>query len=98
MDLLAEVRAGRLREAAFPCVDGPLAGAATMRPTEVIVYFVGGCTYAEAREVAKLNAAAASAAGGAGGMRIILGSSHVLSSDAFLRHLAECVPGSGRAK
>ena len=42
---------GKLKEAAFPFVERPYHD----KPQDIIVFIVGGCTYAEARAVAQFN-------------------------------------------
>jgi vacuolar protein sorting-associated protein 45 len=68
------------------CVQDEAAGwAAAYRarlPTEAIVFIVGGSTYEEAKAVAEWNAA-----GPRAGLRVLLGGSDVLNSDALLAAL-----------
>ncbi|KAK9470886.1 Sec1-like protein [Dipodascopsis tothii] len=76
---LSALLKGRLREAAYPFLES---GAATRdKPQDIIVYFVGGATYAEARLVAKINE-------GTPGVRIVLGGTTVHSSTSFMDDLA----------
>lgn len=58
-------------------------------PPAAIVFILGGSTYEEAKAVAEWNARQ-----GPGGMRVLLGGSAILNSDAFLAALGA---GSGSA-
>ncbi|KAJ1408551.1 Sec1-like protein, partial [Ochromonadaceae sp. CCMP2298] len=53
LDALAK---GRIKDATFPPLI-PGGGAPTARPSEVVVFMVGGATYEEATKVAEFNAA-----------------------------------------
>jgi vacuolar protein sorting-associated protein 45 len=60
-------------------------------PSEAIVFVVGGSTYEEAKAVAEWNSR-----GPQSGMRVLLGGSEVLNSDAFLAALgAAAAAGAG---
>ena len=74
LDLLAK---GKLREAQFPSVTGGGGG----RPSTVIVFMVGGATYAEAAKVAEFNA------GNDAGMHVLLGGTSMQNSKSFLGEL-----------
>jgi vacuolar protein sorting-associated protein 45 len=70
IDLLLK---GRLKDTTHPFVDGtavPQTGVNRERPQDIIVFFVGGTTYEEARYVAQLNASTP-------GVRIVLGGTTV---------------------
>jgi vacuolar protein sorting-associated protein 45 len=86
--VLQDLVKGRLRESAFPFVDGSVggggaaagtAGAAVARdkPQDVVVFVVGGATFEEARLVAGVNA-------GTPGVRIVLAATGAVNSEAFL--------------
>jgi hypothetical protein len=64
---------GRLKDTTHPYVDGtsvPPTGTSRDRPQDIIVFFIGGATYEEARYVAQLNASTP-------GVRIVLGGTTV---------------------
>ena len=69
---------GKLKDALFPFVDG----FSRERPQEIIVFIVGGTTYAEARAVATLNSTIP-------GVRIVLGGTTIHNSKTFLREIEE---------
>jgi hypothetical protein len=54
------------------------------RPQDVIVFIIGGCTYAEARAINQLN----SATGASGGLRIVLGGTTIHNSKSFLTEIS----------
>jgi vacuolar protein sorting-associated protein 45 len=62
-------------------------------PTEAIVFIVGGSTYEEAKAAAEWNSRGP---GGSpqSGMRVLLGGSSVLNSDAFLKALGAAAAGN----
>jgi hypothetical protein len=70
--LLEEVKKGSLKEPHYPFTDKPVAGP----PSDLFVFFVGGCTYAEARVVNEFNLANP-------GMRVVLGGTAVHNFDTF---------------
>lgn len=77
--ILDTIAKGKVKDAAFP----PLttnAGAVGARPSEVLVFIVGGATFEEATKVAEFNAANPS-------MRVILGGSCVHNSTSFLKEI-----------
>jgi len=76
---LNELAKGKIKDSVFP----PLAAgtsAATAKPSEVIVFIVGGATYEEATKVAEFNAANPS-------MKVLLGGSCVHNSTSFLKEI-----------
>mmetsp|Transcript_14787 Transcript_14787/g.22098 ORF Transcript_14787/g.22098 Transcript_14787/m.22098 type:complete len:586 (+) Transcript_14787:26-1783(+) len=75
-NLLEELFKGRLSEQNYPAIGGN--STANQKPREVIVFFVGGTTYEEARTVAKINREHP-------GVTVILGGSTVHNSKSFLK-------------
>jgi hypothetical protein len=85
--VLQDLVKGRLREAAFPFVDGSVGGGghhpagtpavARDKPQDVVVFIVGGATFEEARLVAGVNA-------GTPGVRIVLAATGAVNSEGFL--------------
>jgi len=73
---LEQLAKGKLKEAAFPFVERPYHD----KPQDVIVFMVGGCTYAESRVVAQFNENNPT-------MRVILGGSAVHNSESFLEEM-----------
>jgi hypothetical protein len=72
IDLLLK---GRLKDTTHPYVDGAASAPGSInrerdRPQDIIIFFVGGTTYEEARYVAQLNASTP-------GVRIVLGGTTV---------------------
>jgi hypothetical protein len=93
--VLQDLVKGRLREAAFPFVDGSVGGGgggggaagvavARDKPQDVIVFVVGGATFEEARLVAGVNA-------GTPGVRIVLAATGAVNSTAFLADVEAAV-------
>ena len=72
-DVLTQVKKGKLSEGDYPYEGASGSGA----PTTVIVFYVGGTTYEEAHVVSQWNEE--------GSMQVVLGGTHVLNSDMFLR-------------
>ncbi|XP_078431252.1 vacuolar protein sorting 45 [Wolffia australiana] len=70
---------GRLRDADYPFVGNHFQQG---RPSDVVIFVIGGTTYEEARSVAMHNAANT-------GTRFILGGSVILNSDRFVKDLEE---------
>ena len=69
-DILDTLAKGKLHDASFP-----FAGSSTPeKPQDVIVFIVGGATYAEAYTVAQFNKTNQ-------GMRVILGSNYIINSE-----------------
>jgi vacuolar protein sorting-associated protein 45 len=77
LDALAK---GKLKDSAFPPLTTAGGAAPTARPSEVLVFIVGGATFEEAMKVAEFNAANP-------GMRVILGGSCVHNSTSFLKEI-----------
>ncbi|ORZ40988.1 Sec1-like protein [Catenaria anguillulae PL171] len=72
---------GKLKESAFPYVDGQQqAGRRGSRVNDVIVFVIGGTTYEEARFVNQLASAT-------NGLRIVLGGHTVHNSQSFLKQV-----------
>ena len=69
---------GKLNEKHFPAVGKDVGG----RPTEVLVFVVGGATFEEATAVTTFNSANP-------GMRVILGCSCIHNSTSFTKELAK---------
>ncbi|KAK9481318.1 Sec1-like protein [Lipomyces japonicus] len=72
---LASIVKGRLRDNLYPFIEG--GGSSRDRPSDIIVFFVGGVTYEEAKLVAQINASTP-------GLRIVLGGTAVHNSKSFL--------------
>lgn len=94
--VLQDLLKGKLRETSHPFVEG--GGATRDKPQDVVVFIVGGATYEEARLVAQINS-------GTQGVRVVLGGTSVLNSEAFLDEVEEAVdawpdaaPGSAAAR
>ncbi|KAI0690453.1 Sec1-like protein [Cerioporus squamosus] len=76
---------GRLRDTTHPFLDGAGPNAGLQRPGDVIIFMIGGTTYAEARVVALLNQEATSGGpSAAAGTRLLLGGTCVHNSSSFL--------------
>ncbi|KAI0632402.1 Sec1-like protein [Trametes polyzona] len=76
---------GRLRDTTHPFLDGAGPNAGLQRPGDVIVFMIGGTTYAEARVVALLNQESASGGpSAAAGTRLLLGGTCIHNSSSFL--------------
>lgn len=74
---------GKLREQQYPFIEG---GSTTKdKPQDIIVFMVGGVTYEEAKMVAGINA------GGAPGLRIVLGGTTVHNATTFLEEVEDAV-------
>ncbi|CDO69996.1 hypothetical protein BN946_scf184973.g6 [Trametes cinnabarina] len=78
---------GRLKEATHPFLDGAGPNAGLQRPGDVIIFMVGGTTYAEARVVALLNQESSFGNSAASGTRLLLGGTCVHNSSSFLEML-----------
>ena len=72
-DVLAQVKKNKLSEADYPYEGASGVGA----PNVVIVFYVGGTTYVEGHCVTEWNKE--------GSMNVVLGGTHVLNSDMFMR-------------
>ncbi|KAI0036532.1 Sec1-like protein [Vararia minispora EC-137] len=73
---------GRLKEASYPFLESPGPNASLQRPQDVIIFMIGGTTYAETRAVSLFNQDASQ--NGASGARLLLGGSCVHNSSSFL--------------
>ncbi|KAI9199556.1 Sec1-like protein [Polychytrium aggregatum] len=69
VETIESVIKGKTKEGAYPFVDGGTRD----KPQDIIVFIVGGATYAEAREVSKINASNP-------GIRIVLGGTTIHNS------------------
>lgn len=78
-DTLDALIRGRLKENQFPYIGEQRLD----RPQDVIVFIVGGATYAEALAVAQLNRATQ-------GVRIVLGGTNIHNSQSFLAEVQGC--------
>lgn len=83
VSILSDLVKGKLKDTQYPFHEGS-GSAARERPVEVLVFMVGGATFAEASEVAKFNASVP-------GVRVVLGGTHIHNSDSFVRGVAESV-------
>ncbi|KAJ3339600.1 vacuolar protein sorting-associated protein 45 [Gonapodya sp. JEL0774] len=75
-----ELVKGRLREQLYPFLEGGM----REKPQDIIIFMVGGVTYAEARAITQLNASTP-------GVRIVLGGTYIHNSRSFLREVSETV-------
>eukprot|EP00162_Nutomonas_longa_P010809 comp20167_c0_seq1/m.39847 comp20167_c0_seq1/g.39847 ORF comp20167_c0_seq1/g.39847 comp20167_c0_seq1/m.39847 type:complete len:593 (-) comp20167_c0_seq1:164-1942(-) len=82
VNIIEQAVSGKLKPTVYPFQDGAsLSG----RPQDVIVFIVGGATYAEAKAIAALNAqSAAGAAKGQAGYRVLLGGTTIHNSKSFI--------------
>ncbi|KAJ3109675.1 vacuolar protein sorting-associated protein 45 [Phlyctochytrium planicorne] len=80
VNTLQEMIKGRLKTDNYPFIDGSTRD----KPQDIIVFMIGGTTYAEAREINKLNASTP-------GVRIILGGTTIHNSKSFLREVSDSV-------
>jgi vacuolar protein sorting-associated protein 45 len=83
---LQDLIKGRLRDTAYPFVEG--GGTTRDKPQDIVVFMVGGATYEEARMVAGINASTP-------GVRIVLGGTATLNSEMFLEDVRTAVSGWG---
>ncbi|RKF58729.1 Vacuolar protein sorting-associated protein 45 [Golovinomyces cichoracearum] len=73
---------GRLREAQYPFLER--GGSTKDKPQDIIVFFIGGVTFEEAKIVSQLNVSSL-------GVRIVLGGTTVHNSSSFLSEVEETV-------
>lgn len=73
---------GRLRETQFPFIDG--GGTTRDKPQDIIIFFIGGVTFEEAKTVSQINASSL-------GVRIVLGGTTVHNSTLFLTEVEDTV-------
>lgn len=78
-NILKTIATSRLREATFPLAAAP-SSQTSVKPSEVIVFIVGGATFSEATKVAQFNRDNPS-------MRVVLGGSCIHSSRSFVNEL-----------
>ena len=74
-DVLNQIKKGKLSEGDYPYEGASASGT----PNVVIVFYVGGTTYEEAHTVSQWNKE--------GSMQVVLGGTHVLNSDMFMRSI-----------
>ncbi|KAL2911852.1 vacuolar protein sorting-associated protein 45 [Polyrhizophydium stewartii] len=77
---LTEAIKGKLKEQNYPFLEGSTRD----KPQDLIVFVIGGTTFAEAREIAKLNASNP-------GVRIVLGGTTIHNSKSFMREVFDSV-------
>ncbi|KAK6098847.1 hypothetical protein BDEG_21289 [Batrachochytrium dendrobatidis JEL423] len=80
VNTLSDAIKGKLKDQNYPFHEGYTRD----KPQDMIVFFIGGSTYAEAREIAKLNAANP-------GVRIILGGTSIHNSKSFVGEVMDSV-------
>jgi len=97
-DTLEDLFKGRLRDTNHPFLDGAGPNAGLQRPQDVIIFMIGGTTYAEARTVALLNQESSqNGASSAAGTRLLLGGTCVHNSSSYvdmIRSAASNFPSS----
>ncbi|KAI8803403.1 Sec1-like protein [Cladochytrium replicatum] len=76
---------GRLKDSSYPFIDSSTRD----RPQDIIVFIIGGVTYAEAREITKLNDANNPS------VRIVLGGTTVHNSSSFVREVIDSMARTG---
>ncbi|KAJ3216577.1 vacuolar protein sorting-associated protein 45 [Dinochytrium kinnereticum] len=80
VNTLQEMIKGKLKTDNYPFIDGSTRD----KPQDIIVFIIGGATYAEGREINKLNSANP-------GVRIVLGGTTIHNSQSFLREVSDSV-------
>lgn len=80
-ELLDQISKNKLKDTIYPFISGQ---ATPTRPSDVIVFIVGGATYEEALFVNEFNNAKENT-----GMRVVLGGTSVQNSHSFLRDVAK---------
>lgn len=83
--ILDQLIKGRLKDHLYPFTEGQTKD----RPQDVIVFCIGGVTYAEAKQVASLNAQGT-------GVRIVLGGTDVCNSRRWIEEVCDGASRSGR--
>lgn len=84
-ETLEDLFKGRLRDTSHPFLEGAGPNASLQRPQDVIIFMIGGTTYAEARVVALMNQESAqSGASAAAGTRLLLGGTCVHNSSSYV--------------
>lgn len=86
--MLSDIQKGKAKELNLPFIEGTgnirdLYTAYNNRPQEIIVFFVGGCTYSEAKDVNAFNEENA-------GTRVIIGGTSIINSAMFLDQIYGC--------
>lgn len=79
---LQDLIKGRLNTNTYPFVEG--GGQTRDKPQDIVIFIVGGTTYEEAKMVAQVNASSP-------GIRVVLGGTGVVNSQAFLDEVEEAV-------
>ncbi|KAI9088196.1 Sec1-like protein [Phlyctochytrium arcticum] len=87
VEVLQDCIKGKMKDNLYPFIEGNTRD----KPQDIIVFMIGGATYAEAYEIHKLNAANP-------GVRIVLGGTTVHNSQSFLREVSESVSRSGTGR
>ncbi|KAJ1569096.1 vacuolar protein sorting-associated protein 45 [Cladochytrium tenue] len=80
ISVLQDYIKGKLKAENYPFIEG----GSRDKPQDIIVFFIGGTTYAEAREIQRLNSATP-------GVRIVLGGTTIHNSTSFLREAQDSV-------
>ncbi|CCM04124.1 uncharacterized protein FIBRA_06285 [Fibroporia radiculosa] len=75
---------GRLRDISHPFLEGAGPNASFQRPQDIIIFMIGGTTYAEARTVALLNQESAQSGTSAAGTRLLLGGTCIHNSSSYV--------------
>ena len=78
--VLDAIAKGKLKDSTYPLAASPSSGATAQRPTETIIFIVGGATFEEASKVAEFNASNP-------GLRVLLGGSCVHNSRNFVEEV-----------
>ncbi|RYH19732.1 Sec1 family protein [archaeon] len=78
--IMQNILNGKLKDSAFPPLLTAGGSGTNFRPTEVIIFMVGGATFEESTRVAEFNAAN-------NGIKIMLGGSCVQNSTSFLKEI-----------
>ncbi|KAH9936618.1 Sec1-like protein [Fomitopsis serialis] len=83
-ETLEDLFRGRLRDTSHPFLDGAGPNASLQRPQDVIIFMIGGTTYAEARVIAMLNQESTQSGASSAGTRLLLGGTCVHNSSSFV--------------
>ncbi|KAI0726478.1 vacuolar protein sorting-associated protein 45 [Fomitopsis betulina] len=83
-ETLEDMFKGRLRDTSHPFLDGAGPNASLQRPQDVIIFMIGGTTYAEARVVSLLNQESTQGGASSAGTRLLLGGTCVHNSSSFV--------------
>lgn len=79
-DIIQSLLKGKLKDQFYPYVEGSIRD----RPQDIIVFIIGGATYGEARDIAKLNEEIPN-------VRIILGGTSIHNTSSFLSFVQDAV-------